>query len=636
VSGDVADLVARQAAELTRHAQEREERRQKLDALAVLDLMTAVSLLNRDNPSDLATAHRWDQEQRGRSVVPEIPPHSAQPELPSASIDALVSRITEVRAVLVVFGAEPPRPGPDRLSGPTPDDGTLWGQAQEWLFNLEPTVLRSAATALAGTPPGREVLRALAGRIIHSLIWRLAQILRCDIPQATPEPPSPEEWAVKKRQEAEFLESLQRQATDAPTPVTPGTATTTDAARSPSPFARLLQEEAERREREATEKVRVQELRRRLNEFRTCWLGAWGRLMNCFDIKAAYVLTDADAAGQALAEIGSLMNRLGQVREDMQQRPASQRFQSLCEDSDWWGRGAPTAATLLCEATRGTSADALAGMLRRTEADANLRAAFGWLEFFRDRLFPQEGKEHPSGFLITDEALPAVTCRVEDIDRANWYLSWLAAGTASFELRGLSGCARSLPTPNAQILPSSNVDTDPQPPAGGDDECEVEKPSANASNDVRVGPAKSPIRRAEAERLVAAAIANTPTDQRSKLTVRALNRATGVSVGMIPRLDSWQKLQDGKAGSVRSVPLPNSIHAVLNDPSADAADPAEAAADAEVLGELLALATTDADRTRFEAMTPGERWQMLELLKEQTADVRRDQRRPRRERPDRS
>lgn len=157
---------------------------------------------------------------------------------------------------------------------------------------------------------------------------------------------------------------------------------------------------------------------------------------------------------------------------------------------------------------------------------------------------------------------------------------------------------------------------------------------ADASNDSPVGPTKPRIPRAEAERLVAAAIANTPPDQRDKLTVRALNQATGVSVGMISVLDSYTKLKEEKAKSVRSVPLTDAIHAVLNDPSTDAADPAEAAADAEVLSELQALATTDTDRTRFEAMTPGERWQMLDLLKEQTADARRDQRRPRRERPD--
>ena len=72
----------------------------------------------------------------------------------------------------------------------------------------------------------------------------------------------------------------------------------------------------------------------------------------------------------------------------------------------------------------------------------------------------------------------------------------------------------------------------------------------------------------------------------------------------------------------------------MNDPSADAVDPAEAAADAEVLSELLALAETDAERMRYEAMMPGERWQMLEQLQDQKAEAQRDLRRPRRERPD--
>lgn len=182
------------------------------------------------------------------------------------------------------------------------------------------------------------------------------------------------------------------------------------------------------------------------------------------------------------------------------------------------------------------------------------------------------------------------------------------------------------------------VQVEPRPGTQSDevkDEGEKPKP-AEATNEAPVGQSKTRIPRAEAERRVAAAIANTPPDQRHKLTIRALNRATDVSIGMFERLDSWNKLKDEKAGSVRSVPLTDDIHAVLNDPSTDAIDPVEAAAEAEVLSELLELAQTDDVRTRYIEMTPGERWQTLELLKEQIADDRRDQRRPRRERPDRS
>jgi hypothetical protein len=146
------------------------------------------------------------------------------------------------------------------------------------------------------------------------------------------------------------------------------------------------------------------------------------------------------------------------------------------------------------------------------------------------------------------------------------------------------------------------------------------------------GPTKPRIKRAEAERLVAAAIANTPQDRRDKLTVRELNRATGVSVGMFRNLDSWRKLQDGKVVSVRTVPLTAPIRAVLQNQSADAANPAAAAADEEVLTELLAFATTEEERRRYKAMTPGECWQLLEQIKDQAADARRDQRRQRRER----
>lgn len=176
---------------------------------------------------------------------------------------------------------------------------------------------------------------------------------------------------------------------------------------------------------------------------------------------------------------------------------------------------------------------------------------------------------------------------------------------------------------NPSAFSSSSVEQD-----------EGAKPPAGASNGAPVDSAKQPIRRPGAERLVAAAIEKRRPDQHHNVTVRQLNEETGVSIGMIPTLTSWRDLQAEKAGSVRSVPLTDAIQAVLPNPSADAADPAEAAADAEVLDELLGLATSDAARTRYEEMPPGERWQMLDLLKDQAVCSRRDQRRPRRERPD--
>jgi hypothetical protein len=62
-------------------------------------------------------------------------------------------------------------------------------------------------------------------------------------------------------------------------------------------------------------------------------------------------------------------------------------------------------------------------MLRETDNDPDLRFAFGWLLFMRDRLLPQPYQRHPAGFLITDEAMPAVTCRVEDVELGERYLS---------------------------------------------------------------------------------------------------------------------------------------------------------------------------------------------------------------------
>jgi hypothetical protein len=139
-------------------------------------------------------------------------------------------------------------------------------------------------------------------------------------------------------------------------------------------------------------------------------------------------------------------------------------------------------------------------------------------------------------------------------------------------------------------------------------------------------PPKRRISKEEAERLVTAAIENTPPHRHAKLTVRDLNKATGVSLGMFPKLDAWNNLQKAKAGSVNTVQATDFILAVLPDTSTDAVDPAEAVADAEVLAQLQMRAKTEEERSHYEKMPAGERWQLLELIKEQDADAFRDQR----------
>ncbi|MCI0701527.1 MAG: hypothetical protein L0241_10635, partial [Planctomycetia bacterium] len=145
------------------------------------------------------------------------------------------------------------------------------------------------------------------------------------------------------------------------------------------------------------------------------WAGAWSRLLNAFDTSAEYSLTDARTAASALAEVGALLNRLEEVREDMQHHTAAHRLQRLCDYKCWWDRGAPTAAALLLEAARGVRADDLARMLRHTDADPTLRVAFGWLEFYRDRLLSPPSKQHPAGFRETLETVPAVQGHVDDL-----------------------------------------------------------------------------------------------------------------------------------------------------------------------------------------------------------------------------
>jgi hypothetical protein len=199
--------------------------------------------------------------------------------------------------------------------------------------------------------------------------------------------------------------------------------TTTDPAGSTSPFSQILQEEAERRQREALASAERAERLRQFEEFRAAWSGAWFRLLSNFDTTARYRLTDADAAGTALAEVGALLNRLSEARTDMRSDPAARRLQRLCDYERWYWRGGQTAAALLLEAARGATAEELAGMLRQAEGDENLRAGFGWLEFYRDRLLSPPTKRHPAGFDEIAEAMPAVQCHVDDINFAEQELT---------------------------------------------------------------------------------------------------------------------------------------------------------------------------------------------------------------------
>ncbi len=180
-----------------------------LEALAVLDPMTAAQaaahVSHPPNVSDVAAILRAGAP----SVVREIPPYSAAPVLPRDYFDALVARISEARAALhAAFGDDPPRPGPGRGPKQSAEDAARWDHAVRWLYAATPGVIRAEAVALSETPAGRDELRALATTLLHSVVWRASQTLRCSLPRRPPELPTPEQWAEEKRQEAEWQASL--------------------------------------------------------------------------------------------------------------------------------------------------------------------------------------------------------------------------------------------------------------------------------------------------------------------------------------------------------------------------------------------------------------------------------------------
>lgn len=259
----------------------------------------------------------------------------------------------------------------------------------------------------------RALLSALArtGKIVPPEIDRRTLLAHHTWPEGGSAPITQEELLALVREAEPTANDTPPLPTD-PYPATPAMTTPHD---SPSPFARLVQSEAERRQCEAVASAEHAERMRCLQAFRACWNGAWSRLLNAFDAPAQYRLTDAEAAASALAEVGALLVRLAEVRTEMQNDTAAARLESNCDHRGWWGRGAPTAAALLLEAVRGASAPDLTRMLARAEADESLRVAFGWLEFYRDRFLPQPGTRNRAGFLETAEAMPAVQYHVDDL-----------------------------------------------------------------------------------------------------------------------------------------------------------------------------------------------------------------------------
>lgn len=175
--------------------------------------------------------------------------------------------------------------------------------------------------------------------------------------------------------------------------------------RPPASAGEYLQQTAEA---EAARKARHADGVRLEAEFRS----AWRRLLKCFDAKKGHRLVDANVAGSALAGVGAILGRLGDVRTDMTHYTAEARLRTLAESEDWDRPrpGAPPAAgrvavLLLLEAARGATAADLTAELRRVEASGG-RGAFAWLPFYRDRLLPEgEQRATPAGAAVKDVLL---------------------------------------------------------------------------------------------------------------------------------------------------------------------------------------------------------------------------------------
>jgi hypothetical protein len=186
--------------------------------------------------------------------------------------------------------------------------------------------------------------------------------------------------------------------------------------RSASPFAQLIQEHDDRERCDAEYREQAAERLRVFAEFRAEWDAAWARFLSALDSDNQFQLVNGDHAGIALAGIGAMVNRLGEMRFDYEARPAVERLKTLCEYKNWRYDGPRVGATLLWEAARGATASELAAILQQTNERTSLRTGFGWLEYYRDRLLSPPDREsslHP-GLRETQEAMPRVTANGDD------------------------------------------------------------------------------------------------------------------------------------------------------------------------------------------------------------------------------
>jgi len=292
------------------------------------------------------------------------------------------------------------------------------------------------AAQLSRTPAGREELRTIQDVILHRIVWRLAQMVRCTIPPATPEPPTPEEWEEKKRKDAEFIESLRHPSVVpedlpavAPVPtlpiVRPGSleATTSDAnscdaVASPPPddfIARRNRERDERRRQDEADKQERETIflapKRQLRpEWDAAWMKLWESLSPVWrpwqepgkpdgepDVPTvACALKQVAAAILRHDELSRHIGASKLVSPVMPHTLAERLAWVESHASDFVNLIPVCSAVSLIHSALSADADQIAERVRMVLADDDARPAFGWLLNIRDCLWPAKQFMEPA------------------------------------------------------------------------------------------------------------------------------------------------------------------------------------------------------------------------------------------------
>jgi hypothetical protein len=241
----------------------------------------------------------------------------------------------------------------------------------------------------------------------------------------------------------------------------------------------------------------------------------------------------------------------------------------------------------------------------------------------RERIGPDEGIPYlvlcRRVRVLTEEQLPDLRAMLRTVTAAP------PLGTAD---------APTLPAAAPTTGPSA-AETPPPVPVSG---------SSSVANTHPAEPRRGRrIPKAEANVLVRDWLARQGAEDPRTVTVRAVNKGTGVSVGQISNLPSWRAFEEARSNKrngagPRTVPLSNRI--LLNKPEHGAGDPAEIAAqneEDEVWTEIVQRAESSTERARLTNLSGLKRTELIEAYLRQKRDTEDDCREPpRRERSRRS